>query len=143
MCEDLRRKSLKRKDSPPEIVWFWGDAGCGKSHTAHEEAGPDAYTHSTMDSKWWDRYTGELNVIIDELRPKDIDMSHLLKMFDKYPMQVPQRGRAPMPWLAERIWVTSPLSPEEFYNQSTVVGQFEQLKRRLTRVVHFTKPFSV
>lgn len=45
---------------------YWGKTGTGKSRRAFEEAGIDCYVKGPR-TKWWCGYTGQANVVIDEV----------------------------------------------------------------------------
>ena len=114
------------------IHCFWGATGTGKSFRAWEEAGVGAYAKDPR-SKWWCGYRGETAVIIDEFRG-GIDISHVLRWFDRYPVLVEVKGSA-RPLLAERIWITSNVDPRGWYpelDQQTLAA----LLRRLN-IIHF------
>jgi len=91
---------------------FWGKTGTGKSRRAWDEAGLDAYCKDPR-TKFWDGYTSEKNVVLDEFRG-GIDISHLLRWLDRYPVRVEIKGSS-RPLLAENIWITSNLSPVMWY----------------------------
>lgn len=107
---------------------FWGTTGTGKSRTAWEEAGLDAYPKDP-NSKFWDGYRGQENVVIDEFRGT-ISISHLLRWLDRYPVLVEVKGSSVV-FNAKRIWITSNIPPEEWY-PGTDVATIDALKRRLT-----------
>lgn len=73
-----------------KVYVFWGPTGTGKSRRAWDEAGPDAYPKDPR-SKFWDGYNGHSNVVLDEFRGA-IDVSHLLRWFDRYPVLVEVKG---------------------------------------------------
>jgi len=91
---------------------FWGSTGTGKSRTAWEEATLDAYPKDPM-SKFWDGYSGQEHVVIDEFRGS-IAISHLLRWLDRYPVLVEVKGSSTV-LKASKIWITSNLSPEKWY----------------------------
>lgn len=91
---------------------FWGPTGTGKSRTAWDEAGADAYSKDPR-SKFWDGYQGEEYVVMDEFRGA-IDISHLLRWFDRYPVRVEIKGSS-RPLSARCIWITSNLAPFAWY----------------------------
>lgn len=91
---------------------YWGPTGVGKSHRAWAEAGIDAYPKDPR-SKYWDGYRDQRHVVIDEFRG-DIDIAHVLRWFDKYPVIVEVKGSSVV-FKAERIWITSNLDPESWY----------------------------
>lgn len=67
-------------------------------------------------------------VIIDEFRG-DIDISHLLRWFDRYPVIVEVKGSS-APLIAENIWITSNLHPSNWYPLLDSVT-YAALERRL------------
>lgn len=116
------------------IVVYWGDTGAGKSRRAWEEAGLDAYPKDPR-TKFWDGYRGQEHVVIDEFRG-DIDIAHILRWTDRYPVIVEVKGSAVV-LKAHTIWITSNLSPSSWY--PTLDDATEAaLQRRLSSVEHFT-----
>lgn len=98
---------------------FVGATGTGKSKLAWEEAGEDAYVKNPT-TKWWDGYKGSMvlisgqeHVIIDEFRG-DINISHLLRWLDRYPVLLEIKGSS-VPLLATTFWICSNLTPKEWY----------------------------
>lgn len=117
---------------------FYGATGTGKSHRMFQECGDNFYVKSST-TKWWDGYRGEENVVIDEFRGK-IDISHLLKWFDKYPCVVEEKG-GQLALKATKFWVCSNLSPHDWYPECDQETR-DALLRRL-QVTHFQDPFNV
>lgn len=73
-------------------------------------------------------------VIIDEFRGV-IDISHILRWLDRYPVRVERKGSS-MPLKAKNIWITSNIAPREWYpglDEATL----EALLRRLTNIIVF------
>lgn len=95
-----------------EVVVLWGPTGVGKSRRAWEQAGINAYPKDPR-SKFWDGYRGQQHVVIDEFRG-DIDIAHLLRWFDRYPVIVEVKGSSVV-LAATKIWITSNLSPRDWY----------------------------
>lgn len=91
---------------------YWGATGVGKSRRAWEEAGMAAYAKDPR-SKFWYGYRGEENVIIDEFRG-GIDVAHLLRWLDRYPVSVELKGSS-RPLRASKIWITSNLPANKWY----------------------------
>jgi len=113
---------------------FWGKTGTGKSHRAWEEGTIDAYPKDP-NSKFWDGYRGQENVVIDEFRGT-IGISHILRWLDKYPCIVEVKGSSVV-LKAKNFWITSNLSPKMWYpdlDEET----FNALMRRL-KVVEIKK----
>lgn len=112
---------------------FWGKSRTGKSRRAWEEAGLDAYAKDPL-CKFWDGYGGERHVIIDEFRGT-IHISHLLRWLDRYPIRVQIKGSS-VPLMATHFWITSNISPSEWYPDLDEDTK-KALMKRLTTVIHF------
>jgi len=115
------------------VYVFWGRTGTGKSRRAWEEAGVLAYPKSP-DSKFWDGYRGQEHVVIDEFRGV-MGISHLLRWLDRYPVNVEVKGTS-VTLRAHQIWITSNLSPAEWYplaDEETMSA----LNRRFTSIIQF------
>lgn len=111
---------------------FWGPTGTGKSRRAWEEAGMDAYPKDPR-TKFWCGYDGQENVIIDEFRG-NIDISHLLRWLDRYPVIVEIKGASRV-LRAKKIWITSNVDPRLWYPELDHLT-LEALLRRLN-ITHF------
>jgi len=127
MSDHSRPRAMER-----ECFVFWGATGTGKSRRAWDEAGMDAYCKDPR-TKFWDGYQVEENVVIDEFRG-GIDIAHLLRWLDRYPVRVEVKGSS-RPLVATKIWITSNISPDEWYPECDLETK-EALRRRLT-VTHF------
>lgn len=64
--------------------WHWGPTGTGKSRSVRTRF-PDAFIKSN--DIWWDGYSGEETVIIEEMGPKQIGGHHLKQWGDHYPFK--------------------------------------------------------
>jgi len=124
-----------RPDFRPDINVrvYWGKSGTGKTRRAFHEAGEDVYIKNP-NTKWWDGYRGQKNVIIDEFIGR-IDISYILKWLDRYPCIIEIKGYS-MPLEAINFWITSNVSPEDWYTDINA-EQRRGLMRRLTYVCHF------
>lgn len=111
-----------------EVYVYWGPTGVGKSRRAWEEAGLDAYPKDPR-SKFWDGYRSHEHVVFDEFRG-DIDIAHLLRWFDRYPVIVEVKGSSVV-LAARRIWITSNIPPRLWY-PTLDDATFNALMRRLT-----------
>lgn len=125
-AEDLINRSRVR-NFVTQGFWFWGPTGSGKSRLAFSVS--DDYYVKPSDGRWWDSYSGQHTVIIDDFRG-DIGYSELLRLCDRYPMTVPRRGREPYPFLSKIIIITSALKPEEVYTDLSYHDSLDQLHRR-------------
>lgn len=112
--------------------WLVGDTGAGKSHRAFTGYDPSTtYVHNLEDNGWWDNYTGQERVIINDFKG-EIKYGTLLQLIDKWPYTVKRRNRAPMPFVSKHIIITSVLRPEECYHNLHASDGIDQLLRRVT-----------
>lgn len=112
-------------------LWYYGPSGTGKSHAAREEF-PDAYFKQAQ-TKWWDGYRGEDNVIIEDFDIKHEYMGFHLKIWaDKYwfPAEVKNGGLKARP---KHIIVTSNYHPKEIWTDEKTL---QPILRRF-KVVRF------
>lgn len=108
----LRTDNQKPAFRSTECTVFWGPTGTGKSHSAWELAGPEAYSKDPR-TKFWCGYDGHEAIIIDEFRGA-IDISHILRWLDKYPVRVETKGSSRI-LVATRFYFTSNLHPSDWY----------------------------
>jgi len=80
---------------------FIGPTGTGKSRKAWMDAGMDSYPKDP-NTKFWCGYVDQEHVVIDEFRGR-IDISHLLRWLDRYPVNVELKGSS-IPLRAKTIW---------------------------------------
>lgn len=126
-----------KRDWVTEVYWFHGPTGTGKSRLAIRLAGGGSYIKDN--TRWWPGYDGHDRVIIDELRPNQFPFEYILRLLDRYPFTVEYKG-GNRSFLARKIWITCPLSPEEFSASSNFGEDRGQLLRRITRVLDFRNP---
>lgn len=91
---------------------FYGPTGTGKSRRAWDEAGLDSFCKDPR-SKFWCGYRDQKHVIIDEFRG-GIDISHILRWTDRYPVIVEIKGSS-RNLSATHFWFTSNLHPNDWY----------------------------
>lgn len=111
---------------------YWGPTGTGKSRRAWDTAGLDAYPKDP-NTKFWCGYRGQEHVIVDEFRGR-IDISHLLRWLDRYPVIVEIKNSSVV-LSAHSIWFTSNVDPRLWYPDLDP-ATLNALMRRLD-VTHF------
>lgn len=114
-----------------EVIVFWGRTGSGKSRRAWDEAGLNAYPKDPR-TKFWDGYRNHEHVVIDEFRG-GIDVAHLLRWFDRYPVIVEVKGSSVV-LAARKIWITSNIDPRLWYPDLD-----EETKNALLRRLNITQ----
>lgn len=129
----IAAESQKMPESLAELDfhWWYGETGTGKSLTARQE-NPGAYIK--LRNKWWDGYTNQQCVIIEEWGPDDARFlaGHLKQWCDHHPFTAEVKGgtifiRPP------KVIITSNWTMEEcFLNPQDLIP----LQRRF-KVRHF------
>jgi hypothetical protein len=89
--------------------------------------------------RWFDGYSGQLTVIFDDFDGKQVEFRFLLRLLDKYPMQVPVKGGF-VNWVPRFVFITSNAYPDEWYPE-VPVRDMEALKRRIEFTHHFSVRF--
>lgn len=125
--EAIHLRTRKRTEMTKGL-WFYGPTGTGKSHKAFEMVAGKSYYVFKDDKGWWDGYTGQEVVIINDFRG-EIRFGELLQMTDKWDYSVRRRGKEPMPFTSSLIIITASLPPNEVYNGKDK-DSIDQLLRR-------------
>lgn len=131
----FRNAVAVRRNWVPFVVVYWGKTGTGKTRAVYENL-PNAdaiYIHPG--GQWFDGYDGEEIVLFDDFGGSEFKVSYLLKLLDRYPMQVPIKGGF-VHWAPKEIYITSNVNPLDWYRNITQEHS-AALERRLTHVVHF------
>lgn len=119
------------------VHWYHGPTGTGKSHRAFEEAGVDAY-YKMGGNKWWDGYSGQAHVVIDDFRRDLCPFHELLRLLDKYPHRVEYKGGS-IQFLATNIWITCNKPPDQVFinDEGAPREDLGQLIRRIEVIQYF------
>lgn len=134
-AENITQYYEKKRDWMPEVYWYWGSTGSGKTRAAYEEAGSDCWM-SGKNLKWFQDYDGNENVIFDDFRKDFCTFHELLRLLDRYPYTIEVKGGSRQ-FLAKKIWITCPFKPEALYDTREDI---EQLTRRISVVKFFGVP---
>lgn len=126
--EDIQLQKKWRTEMTKGI-WYYGQTGVGKSHTAFANYHPDTVYSVPKDSQWWDGYKQQETVVINEFRGH-IAYDEMLELVDKWPKSVPRRGKMPMPFTSKLVIVTSSLHPKYVYHNRNDRDDIQQLLRR-------------
>lgn len=135
MIDKMIARSYLPRSNPPEVYWYYGSSGVGKTRNAVELHGI-SNTYMKDSSKWWDGYAQQHCIVIDDFMPKDCEEQYrdMLRLLDRYPYQGQIKGGyihidSPI------IIITCEYAPEAVYKNT----KLEQIKRRLTVVKNFTR----
>ena len=141
--EIKHEKFLSEFEGPMVTFWLYGPAGAGKTTIAKLLSDPPNTAILGSSRDYFQTYKGENCVIINDLRPDEFSYSDLLKILDttENDKMAPRRYHD-IPLNLKIVFITTPYSPEEFYNQTYIqdrkVDTFAQLERRI-KPVHLTK----
>jgi hypothetical protein len=127
---------LKYHEQPrkwkPEVKWFYGPTGSGKTKSAYEWLG-EQDTYTCMNSmKWLEGYDGHSNVLIDDFRSDFAKFQDMLRVLDRYELRVENKGGSRQ-FLAKKIAITSPYHPKGIYQTLEDVTQF---LRRIDEIIY-------
>lgn len=130
-CAELMLKHKeKKRDFKPDVRWYHGSTGTGKTRAALEEF-PDAWI-SGRNLRWWEGYDAHEAVVIDDFRRDFCTFHELLRILDRYPYRVETKG-ASRQLLAKTIIITCPWEPSALY-ESRSSEDLQQLLRRIDTV---------
>lgn len=139
-------KKMEEQHQPKIVVWLSGPAGTGKSvlarALAQTVADKTGFAINGSSRDYFQDYHGEHVLIIDDFRPETLPYEDLLRITDPYSYQIELPARYhDRQLLADKIIITSPYNPLEFYQGDFQISHdidgFDQLYRRLTAVVRF------
>jgi hypothetical protein len=132
--EDLLMRK-KFRNTMTTCDWIYGATGVGKSHLAFKDYNPAThYKLNLLDGGWWEGYTQQDIVIINEFRGQ-IQYGELLELIDKWVHNVKRRNREPMPFTSKHIIITSSMPPQEIYKNLASQDKIEQLLDRVN-IIH-------
>jgi len=130
-CAELILKYKERvRDFQPEVRWYHGSTGGGKTRDAFEEF-PGAW-FSGKDGKWFDGYDAHEVCVLDDFRKDFCSFSVLLRMLDRYPFRIENKGGSRQ-LLAKVVIITCPWAPDVLYDNRSQ-EDIGQLMRRITLV---------
>lgn len=105
-----RQQYRKSTHRDVRVVCLIGKTRTNKSRSAWE-AYPDLYSKPT--GQYWGTYDGQETVLLDDFSG-DIPITELLKILDRYPLDLPIKG-SHTPAFYKNVIITSNLTPEQWY----------------------------
>ncbi len=116
------------------VTWYCGPSGSGKSRLAYETC-PQAYRKNM--TAWWDHYSGEKTVCMDDLRSNSFPFAELLRILDRYPLLIGMKGST-CQLSATHFLITSIFKPEDCFKDAVEEEPMYQLLRRITNIYEMT-----
>ena len=135
-----RRAELKKSTDVP-VVWIYGkSSGIGKTLFATKQANKLEKAHSmstyitSANNDPFQDYKGQEIIILDDIKPNDIEFSDLLRLLDPY-NSTSVRARYSNKYIsADVIFITTMYSPEEFFMESNIDHAKEPIDQLLRRI---------
>lgn len=131
------------RNSPMEVLIYWGDAGTGKTRAAHdrfrsENIYPVPQPNQSSGAFWFDGYVGQQCILLDDFYGW-LPIAFLLKFMDRYPMQLPvKQGFRPFMASTTTIIFTSNSHYNEWYKWESFPSKlWDAFKRRITEEKEF------
>jgi len=112
-----------------EVRVYKGRTDVGKTRGVYDEF-PDVW--SKPDGQWFDGYDGQQHVLIDDFSGGNfcgISFRFLLRLLDRYPLEVPIKGGF-RKWVPRVIIITTNVEPKEWYPYE----DFAPLERRIDQI---------
>lgn len=125
--ELLLKYQEKGRDFEPEVRWYYGSTGSGKTKAAFDEF-PDAW-FSQKDGQWFDGYDAHEVAVFDDFRKDFCKFHTLLRLLDRYPYRIENKGGSRQ-FLARVIIITCPWAPDVLYSNRDG-EEVAQLERRI------------
>lgn len=117
------------------VIIYWGKTGTGKTRAVFDNAPQMQDVFVYPGNGWFDGYRGQPIVLFDDFHGGEFKLPYLLKLLDRYPMQVPVKGDFAN-WVPQEIYFTSNIDPAHWFshaNHEHVMALF----RRVTNKVSF------
>ena len=131
----LESKLTRDRTKAPSVIWLYGETGVGKTRCVMEFSRDNRLSIWTSNSslQWFNGYAGDEVALFDDYRPERGTFSFLLRLLDRYPLNVPIKGGF-VKWIPEFIFITTPRDPRETWSKRTE-EDLRQLERRITHII--------
>lgn len=114
MVPSLREFKSGSRSQKTETWVIYGPPGTGKSRFVRERVGLGGFWKSP-NNNWWDGYTGQADVVMDDYKSW-LPWSELLQVMDEYPLRVQVKGGFTT-FVAKRVFITTNFKPAEWYGK--------------------------
>lgn len=111
-------------------IFICGPTGTGKSKWCMDF---DSDAYWKMPGKWWDGYTGQQTVVLDDFYGW-LPYHELLRLLDRYPLSVEVKGST-VPFMAQTVIITSNQHYTKWYKDERITEDMSALERRISRYI--------
>lgn len=108
-----------------------GRTGTGKTRFVFQQHEGRDRVYVWGGDRWFDGYSGQRVALLDDFRG-ELEVGFLLRLLDRYPMQVPVKGGF-VNWNPRRIYITSNHLPPHWYD-NLARESLEAIERRIDRL---------
>lgn len=125
-----------------QVNYWWGNPGAGKTFSAISilrNAGESPYIAQKDNAFWWDGYTGQRTIILDDWDDTWTTLTRAKRLLDKYPLNLEVKGGY-CPAAYTCIIITSNTNPNELYSRCKQDDR-QALMRRIHETLHVTKKY--
>lgn len=130
----LANEVKKHRHDKPDVVWLWGLTGVGKTAYAIRKHGR-ANCYIKDSTKWWDGYTGQDVIIVD-----DFDGQWPYRNFLRFLDENDYSGEVKGGWqkiTARYIYITCEYRPHHYWMKE---NEINQVLRRIEKIIEVQRP---
>lgn len=138
-----RQDRLEGSEKNMRVIYIYGKSGTGKTTYAKELAQQNEYSYyvSSGSNDIFDNYKGQDCIILDDVRPTNIELSDLLKILDNHTQSTVKSRYKNKLLECKLMIITTSLSMDKFF--SGLICDFRedslQFKRRCELVIKMTE----
>lgn len=133
-------QSLRALFKPPAVAikvhLLYGPPRTGKTRQCYTNF-PNLWAIPLGKSLWFDNYQQEPDVLLDDFSGQ-ITLTDCLRLFDRYPVQVPVKGGFVW-WAPSNLMITTNVHPSQWYDYTSRQDSWEALTERFEDVTLFMK----
>lgn len=125
----------------PYTIFIYGPTGLGKTKQAYMfDKRVFKMPYGKDGALWFDGYTDQQTILIDELREGRLPTDWLLQFLDGYEFQLEVKGSF-RPRACKYVFITSCHSPEVLWGAASI--EYPQVMRRIRKVYEITDDYEI